>query len=236
MAIPVDLWFWPLDAPAAQIAALARHLSPGETDRASRFIRPGDGDRFRVGRGRMREILAGYAGGNPAALDFALTGRRKPTLANGPAFNLSHAGGWAALAVAPDHPGLDLGIDIEAVRPVEQALAERVFSARECGELAALPAGDWLAGFFNAWTRKEAMIKATGIGFGIEVREIEVTLAPGAPAAIRTCPAGLPPVTSWDLQALDTGTGLHGALAAVTGGRTLGPLTVRQGKLPLPAA
>ncbi|MGV6847135.1 MAG: 4'-phosphopantetheinyl transferase family protein [Marinibacterium sp.] len=233
MPCPIDLWFWPLDQDADRTAALARHLTPAEATRAARYIRPQDGDRFRIGRGHMRAILAQYHGGRPEDLTFDLVGRDKPVLRGGPAFNLSHAGGWAALAVAPEHPDLELGIDIEAPRKVDRALAEHVLSPCEINALYDVSEPEREAGFLNAWTRKEALIKATGIGLGVNLRRIEVTLRPEDPARVLVTTDPLPPPRDWDLCALATGAGLPGAVAAVTGGERLGPFVVREGDLPL---
>lgn len=232
MTIRIDLWTWRLDQPAGTVATLARLLDAEETHRAAAFLRPGDGDRFTVGRGRLREILGHYVSTPPQTLRFGETGRKKPILPGGPAFNLSHSDGIAALAVAPDHSDLPLGIDIEAHRPIEPGLPGHVFSAAECQELSGLSGDAWRAGFFNAWTRKEAVIKAMGQGLLADLKGFDVTLAPGAPPRLTRSSPPLPPVADWTLAALDIGPGFAGALAAVTGGAPVA-IRLRDGRLPL---
>lgn len=75
-----------------------------------------------------------------------------------PWFNLSHSGDDIAL-LASDAG--EVGCDIEVIRPRKNwpRLAEALFSDDERQEIAALPAADQLAAFWQIWTRKEAQIK-----------------------------------------------------------------------------
>lgn len=156
----------------------------------------------------MREVLARWTGTTPAALRFGTEGAGKPLLAPGPCFNLSHAAGIACLAVHPDRP---LGVDIEAPRPVEEGVAARFFSAAERAELAALHPGLWLAGFLRCWTRKEAVVKALGLGLGAPLDAFDVTLTPGMPAAVTRIAIG--PPGDWYLTHLSLPGGMVGAVA-----------------------
>ncbi|PWJ22178.1 4'-phosphopantetheinyl transferase family protein [Jannaschia seohaensis] len=157
----------------------------------------------------MREVLARWRGCSPAALSFETGKAGKPRLAGGPEFNLSHSGGIACLAVHSDRP---LGVDIEAPRPVEEAVAERFFSAAEQAELSALPPEMWRGGFFRCWTRKEAVVKALGLGMGAPLDRFDVTLTPGAPARVTRCEIG--PPGPWQLTDLALPGGMVGAVAA----------------------
>jgi 4'-phosphopantetheinyl transferase len=79
-SIVIDLHRWCLDTSEAQRAALARHLCPDELARASRFLLECHRDRYIVGRGRLREILAGYVGKEPGSLRFEYGTHGKPRL------------------------------------------------------------------------------------------------------------------------------------------------------------
>ncbi|MEM1428432.1 MAG: 4'-phosphopantetheinyl transferase superfamily protein [Pseudomonadota bacterium] len=233
-ALALDLWLWPLDERGqAQHASLRAHLSEEERSRAAAFFRPEHRRRYEIARGRMREILAGYLGCAPRAVPLAAGLHGKPALTEGaggagPAFNLSHAGGWAALVAGPH--GLALGIDIEPHRAVEPALAERFFSAAEQQALAALPPEEWRAGFFNAWTRKEALLKALGAGLTRPLDSFDVTLSPGSPARLERLSGAL--AERWQLLPLDLGPGFPGCIAVRHAGEIT--LTLREGALPLP--
>ncbi|MBB95324.1 MAG: 4'-phosphopantetheinyl transferase [Rhodobacteraceae bacterium] len=233
MSIHVDLWIWHLDRGKDALAELTWPLSDHERLRAQSFIKASDRTRFAVARGRMRQILSGYTGQAPGLLEFHTVSRGKPVLRDGPAFNLSHAGGWAALAVAPQMEDLELGVDIEAIRPINPAVATKAFSPLEQAEMRRLLPAGWMRGFFNGWTRKEAVIKATGVGLGVDLQSFDVSLLPDMPARVLHSRGPLPPASDWTLVNLDTGPGFCGAVAAVTHGTALGPISLREGRLPL---
>lgn len=233
-AVALDLWLWPLDAPPERRAALAAHLDASELARATGYHRDSDRAAFEVARGRMREILGGYLGCAPRAVPLVTGPHGRPLLGTGaggrgPAFNLAHAGGWAALVTGPHR--LALGIDIEPWREVEPEVAARFFSPAERAELAALPPDQWRAGFFNAWVRKEALLKALGAGLMRPLDSFDVTLTPAAPARLTRLSGAV--ASRWQLHPLELRPGFPGCIAL----RHAGPvaLTVREGALPLPA-
>lgn len=230
MPIEIDLWLWPLDPPAARLATLSAHLDAAEQARRDRFVRPEDAARFAAGRGRLREILGQALGVAPAALPLRAGRQGKPVLDEGPAFNLSHANGWAILATGP--AGLDLGVDIEAFRPVEPGVAARFFAPGEVADLDGLAGPDWPAGFFRCWTRKEAVVKAAGLGLGCDLTSFRVALRPGARCEMLSSTGEIGPVRDWRLCHLDLAPNFVGAIAARTGGAALVP-RLREGRLPL---
>lgn len=180
----IDLHQFSLDVDADGLAALERHLTPDERDRARRFVVPKDGADFTVGRGRVREILADYVGRPAADLRFAYGAHGKPRLeldGSAPHFNLSHAGHRAALVVSPS---VAVGVDIEVVRPIERGLARRFFAPGEVTALEALPPERWLDGFFQCWTRKEAVLKAMGRGFSMSLASFDVSIAADLPPRV----------------------------------------------------
>lgn len=194
----IDLWLWPLDgAPDGPLTA-ADHA------RAARFVHDRDRAHFLAARAGLRRILG------PAPLREGPRG--KPFLPGGPAFNLSHAAGWAALVVGP--AGLELGVDIEGCRPVDPGLAELAFAPEERAELAR--ASDPDLAFLRGWTRKEAVIKATGEGLFTDLASFAVTLDE-SPRLTRF--DGDRP-GDWALADISTGT-LTGAVACRTGGQPL---------------
>ncbi|MEX0283506.1 MAG: 4'-phosphopantetheinyl transferase superfamily protein [Paracoccaceae bacterium] len=214
----VDIWAWALTGDPARQSWFASLLSADETQRAGRFVRPRDRTHFVAARGRLREILSSYAGTAPEALRIDTTAKSKPVLTDGPAFNLSHSGGYAVLAVAPDHTETDLplGIDIEAPRAVEPQLAELSFSATEQAQIAAHSEPEWTNAFFRCWTRKEAVIKALGTGLYTDLSSFDVTLRADDPVAVTRTGPDLPTPANWRLFHFDMGPGIPGALACIT--------------------
>lgn len=179
--IIIDLHILQLDLSEPEREALSRHLSPDERSRADRFVFARDRDRFLVGHGQLREILAGYVGVPPGELRFAHGEHGKPWLSlDGPVphFNLSHSDDQAALVVS--HV-VEVGVDIEKVRMIERGLARRFFGTAEIAALDALPDEQWLDAFFRCWTRKEAVLKATGVGLTLSLAAFDVSIAADEP-------------------------------------------------------
>jgi 4'-phosphopantetheinyl transferase len=158
-------------------------LSADETARAARFLFEHLQHSFILARGALRILLGRYLNTAPADLAFTYGAKGKPALA-GPAslqFNASHSGDLALFAFTM---GCELGVDIEAVRPMPdlEDVARRFFCADETAELMALSPGQRDQAFFLCWTRKEAYIKATGEGLSSPLDAFRVTLRPGDPA------------------------------------------------------
>jgi len=211
----VHVWRGSLDVPDEMLPHLICLLSDDELDRADRFHRLLDRNRYIVGRGRLRVILGRYVDRDPAGLRFVYNTYRKPSLeASGNhqermvQFNLSHSDGLALYAFTI---GRQVGIDLERVRALEDAacIARRFFSDRESAALDELPAWDWIDGFFRCWTRKEAYIKASGKGLSLPLDSFDVTVN-GPADLLRTADddAG-----KWSLVNLRPGLGFAGALA-----------------------
>ncbi|WP_282119258.1 4'-phosphopantetheinyl transferase family protein [Ruegeria atlantica] len=204
----VDIWQWSLDIPEAQSLRLSRCLSVDEIQRAKRFVKPRDKYMYIAGRARLREILAQYLGvtAESVAIDYGPNG--KPMLNAGPHFNLSHSDGRAILAVCEN---TGIGIDIEQIRPIEDAVAKHHFSPAEYAELSALPRTNWLQGFFQCWTRKEAVLKMLGHGLFMPLDSFDVTLAPGGSVQLTRIEGDNP--ARWSLVHLAPAAGWVGALA-----------------------
>ena len=160
------------------------------------------------GRAPLLALLARYTGTDVL---LAIGEHGRPRLAQPQAgldFNWSHSGEVAVLAVAR---GIAPGIDVECARqrPRAMDLARRFFHADETAALLALPEAERSAAFFELWTAKEAVLKASGrgISFGLDrlrvQRDGRLQLAwlDGDDAA------------AWQLHALAPGDGCTGALA-----------------------
>lgn len=211
----IDLWVWPLTEASD---AAARTLSDDERARAAKFLRPEDAQTWTAARAGLRQILAAYLAKPPDQLsfDYGVFGRPSLRGTQDLSFNLSHSGGYAALTVAEQ---LCLGVDIEAPRAIEPEVARIAFSAAEQEELAQLTPELWQEGFYNCWTRKEAVIKAEGTGLSAKLDGFDVTLTPGVPARLTRTERGA--ASDWQLNAFTLPAGLVGAVAAKTFGAGL---------------
>ena len=182
----IHVWQASLDRAIDAVGRLEPALSPDEKARADRFHFMNDRNRFVVARGVLRELLGRYLQQSPESLAFSYGPHGKPALSgeyasSGLWFNLSHSAGLAVYAIARER---NLGIDVEHIRPESagDGIAERYFSAREVSDLRTLPPEAKVEGFFHCWTRKEAYLKATGMGLQIPLDSFAVSLLPGKTA------------------------------------------------------
>lgn len=207
----IRLWIWRIDEAAPYPQGI---LSPADLARAARFVRVADRAAHAAAHAGLRAILGDCLGVPPLLLAFGTEPMGKPFLAvpggGGLHFNLSHSKGLAALGVAP----FPIGVDLEALRAVEEGLAATVFSPLELEELAALPAGLRQAGFFRGWTRKEAFVKALGSGLQAPLDRFSVSLSPDAPAQLRDIDWAPGEAEAWQIAHVTPAGGYVGAVAA----------------------
>ncbi|PIF73430.1 4'-phosphopantetheinyl transferase [Variovorax sp. 54] len=176
-----------IDAPVCRYVELdgftdtlpAQVLSDEERARAESLRFPLDRQRFVAAHLALRQALCAYTGLHPAALTLATGAFGKPSLA-GPTraqFSLSHSQGLALIAIGGRGP---LGADLELLRPMPDAtaLAAAHFTPREQDALAALPAHERDHAFLTCWTRKEACLKAIGVGLLVSPQSFEVGVTP----------------------------------------------------------
>jgi 4'-phosphopantetheinyl transferase len=182
----VDVWFSSLDAQPTLLESLRTALSPDELERAARFHFARDRDRYIVGRGLLRALLAEQVQVEPAELRFDYTAYGKPRLRGHDAitFNVSHSASRAVFAIAD---GAQVGVDVEVLdsKPSDELVARQFFSAPEVGEFLSLPLATRPRAFLTTWTRKEAYIKARGEGLSLPLQDFDVTLLPGVPPELR---------------------------------------------------
>jgi 4'-phosphopantetheinyl transferase len=185
MALPepgeIDLWCWNLDITPDRLAVMAATLSPDERERRDRFYFIRDANRFVAARGQLRTLLADYLHSDAKTICFEYNQYGKPRLkadAHDPpiSFNLAHSHDMASLAVATDY---EVGIDIERIRPMDEDLARWVMDDGEHCRFRSLPPEQRTGTFFRCWTRKEAVLKAAGVGLSLPPQCVEVPLGSG---------------------------------------------------------
>ena len=160
-----------LDVAPDRLAYFAALLSADELERADRFRFPIHRTRFIAGRGYLRETLGACLGRNPAALRFQNGRYGKPGI-EGIEFNVAHSEIQLLIAVAKE----PVGVDIELVRPLPEMdqLAAEVFSSDELRRWSELPPGVRHDSFLALWTRKEALLKAIGLGITEHLKNVSV--------------------------------------------------------------
>jgi 4'-phosphopantetheinyl transferase len=211
----VHLWSAALERPTDEVDRLVGMLTPDERDRAKRFRHRQLHDHFVLARGTLRLLLSRYTGIEPAAVRFRFGPQGKPYLAEPDwawlQFNVSHSHGLALYAFTRQ---IEVGVDVEQVRPFNDlGFAERFFTPGEVDALRRVEPERRTEVFFHAWTRKEAILKATGEGIAYGLEHVEVTVHPeDAPRIVRL--NGDPqPAAHWFLCALTPASGYVGAVA-----------------------
>lgn len=120
-------------------------------------------DEFVVGRALSRAVVAAAVQRAPRSLDVVVDENGKPAaFGTGARYNISHSGGLVAVALTASD--VDIGIDVEALRPIDQrsAIMSRRFSPAEQSMVTAGPERSADRRFLQIWTRKEATVKAIG--------------------------------------------------------------------------
>lgn len=164
-----------LDTDPSALAVAAALVDDAERARAARFVREADHARHLLGRALARVLLARRTGVAPASLRLVADADGKPALDGpGPAFNLSHSGDWIACVLADDAP---VGVDVQETTPSMARPDDfgPVFGPRERARIDGMPdEAARIAAFARAWTRKEALLKAVGVGLQLKLDAIDI--------------------------------------------------------------
>lgn len=183
-------------------------LNEEELDRAGKFIRQADQDRFVLCRGLLRRVLAGCLQGSPASLRFGRSAYGKPFLEDGALeFNVSHSRDRLLIAVTS---GRKVGVDIEFCRDGLNlcAIAGRWFSPEENSFFSSTE--DPEKRFFEIWAKKEAYVKALGAGIYRDLNSFTVPLETG-PSRPELSADG-----NWFFQTLEIDSGYAAAVVSET--------------------
>jgi 4'-phosphopantetheinyl transferase len=179
----VHVWAWALDPLRVDLAAHTELLDQAELRRMDAFHFARDRARYALAHGSLRRLLGAYLNRPAREVLFRTNQFGKPELMDGDrlCFSLSHSQSIAALAVTREGP---VGMDVEDVRPIENEVAAAYFSAAELSDLSGLQGDAWLLAFYRCWTRKEAVLKAEGVGLHRALNGFDVSLLPDAPAEL----------------------------------------------------
>ncbi|MEQ0560639.1 4'-phosphopantetheinyl transferase superfamily protein [Amycolatopsis sp. NEAU-NG30] len=197
-----------------------RLLDEVEQGRFAAYRQDADKRRFLTGRVLAKTVAAERLGLTAEAVKFDATcedcgkphGRPRVPGAD-LALSISHSGELIGVAATPSVP---VGLDVEtATRRADEGLIDYALSPAEAAHLANLDPDEKAAAFFVYWTRKEAVMKATGKGLRIPLQSITFSRydEPARLAASET-PALDPATTRLaDLKAAD---GYRAAIAVLT--------------------
>lgn len=177
----LHLWITSLKHSINQIEELKRVLSKEELLRSQKFKVKKVQEEFIVGRGILKKILGRYLNrsANEIELDYEAMGKPKLTenlqnICPEIAFNLSHSHGFALYGITSN---AYLGVDIEH-RDRElnfEELAHRFLSPTEALEIKNAQELDKKKCFYTIWTKKEALLKALGVGLHSPLNQFTVS-------------------------------------------------------------
>ena len=187
-----EVWWARRQDASPRLSCLLDHV---ERERWAAYRRDADRERFLVGCGLAKTVIAARTGQRPAEVSFDRTCRLcgqphgKPVVRRGDLeFSVAHSGDLVAVAVAT----APVGVDVEQLegRPHElgggdpDALARMVLADQERAVLAAVPPSGRARAFLVAWTRKEAVTKATGDGLRVPFGDVVVATDAAAPRLV----------------------------------------------------
>ncbi|MDQ0297944.1 4'-phosphopantetheinyl transferase [Salibacterium salarium] len=156
-------------------------LNDTERKRVKSYYHEEDQSRFIIGCVITRLILAKFLQTEPWSVPLIRTcpfcnkPHGPPRLTSGvPHISISHSGSRIAVAFSKYEP---VGVDVEHVDPTVKVdqIARDILTEKELFRIRALPVEAKVKGFLKYWTRKEAVLKATGEGLSIPPSHVTVS-------------------------------------------------------------
>lgn len=186
-ALDANVELWTVDLDAYARTTRLDGLGAAELTRAARMHAARDGQRFLASRHALRRLLAHTLGCDAGEVALGTDSRGKPVVLGAPLhFSLSRSGGQALIGTSRTAP---VGVDLEQVRSVPDAaaLVREHFTAEEREHYGTAPPDARDRRFLECWTRKEACVKAVGVGVAAPFAAV----ATGDAAGDRTVPIAM---------------------------------------------
>jgi len=173
-------------------------LSVDEQRRVDSYHHEHDRSRFIISRIALRMLLAKQIGIKAADITFDEGESKKPYVSNAIStpvcYNVSHSGDLIVIAIASTPVGIDIehikqGFDIAGIVTSCFSVVEQKYVAQS-----------GILSFYTLWTRKEALLKATGNGIDDEM--VNIPCLDG----VHKVPAGIiGSAESWVVQSISMG-------------------------------
>lgn len=211
----VHIWAVDIDQWKISCNKAEQMLPKSEREKSERF-------RFEILKTRyinshylLRTLLGMYIGIDYFDQEFHINNYGKPFLKNTHAedsiyFNISNSENVCVFACTKDG---DLGVDVEKIHdlPDMDRIVERLFSQEENKIFHSLPEHTKKTSFFKYWTRKEALLKAMGVGLSFPADQINVLSGQADTSIIKS--NAMDEKTDWTFQDIDVFEGFAAALA-----------------------
>lgn len=167
-----------------------------------------------ISRYFLRKILI-LELGLDADFTFDFSSNGKPFIKDLPYyFNLSHCQECFVIGLSK----YKIGVDVETLdRPVEiYKMSEFLFSERELIEFNALNTNLQKEAFTNAWTRKEAFVKANAGNMNFPLSQLEISFAPGQKAILKNTKWSIFEKNNWSIKSIELNNNCKCAVAINT--------------------
>lgn len=200
------------------VAMLQPLTTSAEHTRASTFVHSADAARHLLGRALLRMLLRREFAGRKLPDSLPRNAWGKPELpGSGIEFSISHAGQSVWLAMTRAAP---VGIDVEMATACHDPLPLiDALHPRERAEIRHCATAEAARHFLRCWTRKEAVVKATGRGLFHPLDSFCVSTDKHPQGWLQTPPFNH--LQSWSCHDLPTPHGYHASLAAMHSGLSL---------------
>jgi len=192
MKTTIDVWTF--DVEQFEQAATSEVLSAEEKQRAARFHFARDRLCYTLSHTWLRQVLSKYTLRAASDIEIRTERNGKPYLAQRSIeFNLSHTDELTAIAVCRS----PVGVDVERVRQVGQPLFAMI--GREDAEtIAHLEQSERQVAFFQCWARKEALLKAAGMGLPENLERVSIGVGPNSEIV-----SSIAEIKAWRWRVLD---------------------------------
>lgn len=175
MSCSVDIFIGEVIGEDGIISNLRQLLSLSEIKKADSFRFKTDSNCYVYAHGMLRKIVSENIQSPPELLKISSDEYGKPYLENNRIikFSLSHTKGFVAIAITRYR---EVGVDIEKKVPMDNLnnIANKIMSNQEFLEFKTLDLINRIEFFFRCWVRKEAVVKAWGMGINDELNDIDV--------------------------------------------------------------
>lgn len=177
---------------SAAVPELLSLLNETESERYDSYRKEDDKKRALLSFALLRLLLSRVTGKAPEKIKISRAcpicgkphGKPKVLEEEPIEVNISHSGKWVLIAIALHTP---VGIDVEKRTPdlIEDEMVKKVLSTEELREWEKLSCSEKEAAFYRYWTRKEAILKATGEGLTVPMPGLSVSRQEMTPRLIR---------------------------------------------------
>jgi len=169
----ISIYFFRFSSYKNRESQFLKYLIDDEITRSERYHFAKDTNQYIICRGILRTLLSEKTGIDAKKLQLEYNAFGKPFLsqtqnAQNIHFNISHSHDCGLIAISPNR---EVGIDIEKIKELSDmnSLAEYTFSRREVKFYKR--SENKLQCFYHIWTQKEAIVKASGEGLSLGLKE-----------------------------------------------------------------